>query len=597
MTLAVMPPTGTSRRPPDPVSAYARKVVARKIVTNRLVRLACARHLDDRKNAAAYGLVWNQREADRVIALFAELKLPTGDPFVLQPSQAFIVGSLFGWYLEDGARRFRTAYIEEAKGNGKTPLAAGIGIVGTVADGRQNAEVYTAGVTRDQAHYLWDDGRRMVEASQTLMSLFQVGAHNLFVPSTDSYMRPVSAEARSLDQKRVHMALIDEIHEHEGPLVVEKMRAGVKGDDSALIVEITNSGYDRTSICWQHHVMSVAVLEGTVRNDSWFAFVCGLDDGDDWTDEKVWPKANPLLDVSVTRRYLREQVQEARDMPAKAALVARLNFCVWTEASAGAMVMDRWDAGKPVPLIPAGALVYAGLDLSSTTDLASLVLVHEDDAGVIHVEPHFWCPAAAIEARSRRDHLPYDVWARDGLLTVTDGDVIDYDAILADMTDLSARYQIAECAYLRLNATQFVTAAGSLTTMVPVAQTYIGLSAATKDWLARIAGSTMDAPRIRHGGNPVLRWMAANLVVDTGPNSDMKPSNDRSVERITGQTAAILALGRLVSPHEPAPAEPGILAALRERVAGLEPPERPASPVPAQARAKRTLGAHEEYDG
>ena len=213
-----------------------------------------------------------------------------------------------------------------------------------------------------------------------------------------------------------------------------------------------------------------------MRNDSWFGYVCGLDDGDDWQDEAVWPKANPLLDVTVTRRYLREQVQEARDMPAHAALVARLNFCVWTEASAGAMVMERWDACAAAPLIPRGSVVYAGLDLSSTSDMASLVLLYEDEAGVLHVEPRFWCPAAAVEARTRRDHLPYALWAEQGYLTATDGDVIDYDAILADLTDLAARYQLAEVGFLRLNATQFVTAAGALSTMVPISQTYTGMS-------------------------------------------------------------------------------------------------------------------------
>jgi len=576
MSLSTLPPSsasgtaaGRGTRPrrtaasvtTDPVRAYARAVVAGKIVAGRLVRLACARHLDDLKHAAERGLVWDQDEADRVVAFIGQLTLPSGQPFRLEAPQAFIVGSLFGWHLSDGARRFRTAYIEMGKGNGKTPMAAALGLVGLVADGKRSAEVYTAGVTRDQAHYLWNDALRMVEASPTLRGRIDIGAHNLAVPATDSYMRPVSSEARSLDQKRVHMALVDEIHEHETPLVVEKMRAGTKGDDSALIVEITNSGYDRNSICWQHHTYSIAVLEGTVRNDSWFGFIAALDDGDDWlNDERVWPKANPLLDTTVTRRYLREQVQEARDMPAKAALVARLNFCVWTEASSAAMEMDRWDAGEPVPAIPAGATVYGGIDVSSTTDMTSLVLLREQD-GVVDAVARFWCPQATIELRSRRDHLPYDVWAREGWLTATDGDVTDYDAILADLQTLSERYRIAECAFVRLNATQFVTAAGSLTTMVPVSQTFTGLGAATKDWLARIGGSTKDAPRIRHGGNPILRWMAANLVVDTNGAGDLKPSNERSTERITGQTAAIIALGRLVAPREPEQAAtPGILA-------------------------------------
>lgn len=558
----------------DRTTAYARAVVARRIVTNTLVRQACRRHLDDLRHGKARGLRWDVVEAERAIDLIGAMPLPSGEPFVVQPSQAFIVGSLWGWRTSDGGRRFRTAYIEEGKGNGKTPLAARIGIVGLAADGVAAAEVYTAGVTRDQAQYLWRDGRLVVEASPALRDLIEIGAHNLAVPATDSFMRPVSSEARSLDQKRVHMALIDEVHEHETDLVVEKMRAGTKGDETALIVEITNSGYDRHSICWRHHEYSRAVLDGTTPNDAWFAFVCGLDDGDDWmNDESCWVKANPLLDLTISRRYLREQVQEARDMPAKAALVARLNFCVWTEASSAAIDLERWDACAAPPAIPDGATVYAGLDLSSTTDLAALVLAWADRDGTVHLEPHVWCPESAVEARSRRDRVPYDQWVRSGHLVATPGDVTDYPRIFADLMAISARVRIAECAYVRLNATQFVIAAAELTTMVPVGQTYTAVSEPTKDFLGRIVAGT-----IRHGGHPVLRWMAANLVVDDSPDGDLRPSREHSTERITAMSAAILALSRLTAPHEPESPEPGLLAYYRS-LAGDHAPAPAPSPV------------------
>jgi phage terminase large subunit-like protein len=281
-------------------------------------------------------------------------------------------------------------------------------------------------------------------------------------------------------------------------------------------------------------------------------------------DETCWPKANPLLDVTVSRRYLREQVQEARDMPAKAALVARLNFCVWTESSAGAIEMERWDAeeNRKPPEIPPAATVYGGLDLQSTTDLAALIVAHEADDGSIDLEAYFFCPAAAIESRSRRDHLPYDVWRDQGFITETEGDVTDYDTILAKLADVAGAQRLAEVGFVRLNATQFVTAAGAFTTMVPISQTFMGQSAATKDYLARIA-----AGKVRHGGNPVLRWMAANLVVDQNAGGDLKPSSDRSTERINGQIAAICAMARLAAPHDPTPPEPGILTLFRRQAA------------------------------
>jgi phage terminase large subunit-like protein len=555
----------------DPVTDYARAVVARKIVAGPYVRAACKRHLDD---LAAWkrgerGLIWNLEEANRVIALIGSMPLPDGTPFIVQPSQAFIAGSVFGWYLPGDVRRFRTAFVEEGKGNGKTAFAARLGIILTAADGKHAAEVYTAGVTRDQAHYLWNDALRVVEASETLRGVFEMQAHNLSVPATDSYMRPVSSEARSLDQKRVHAALVDEIHEHATPLVVEKMRAGTKGDERALIFEITNSGYDRHSICWQHHTYSIAVVTGAVQNDSWFAYVCALDEGDKWTDEKVWPKANPLLDVTISRRYLREQVQEAMDMPAKAALVQRLNFCVWTEASAGAIEMSKWDQGNVPPQIEAGEEVYGGLDLSTTTDLSAAIFLRESD-GWLDVICKFWCPKEGIAMRSRRDRVPYQLWAEQGYLIATEGNVVDYasirraisgyyvaDGVVCHDPDCIAdTFHIRELAYDRWNATQLVTQLGDDgANMVPIGQGYASMSAPTKDWLARVASA-----KVRHGGNPILRWMAANLVVTQDPAGNLKPDKDKSTERIDGQVAAIMALARLTAPHDPEASAPGFTA-------------------------------------
>ncbi len=569
MSLQTLPPASASGRPagmgtrprrtagsgtPDPVRTYARDVRAGRVVAGLLVRQACRRHLDDLRHARGRGLVWRGDRADFALGVFGFLRLPTGQPFQLHPAEQFIVGSVFGWYRADGSRRFRTAYVEMGKGNGKTPMAAGIGLIGTLE--RMAAEVYTAGVTRDQANYLLNDARQMIEASPALLRRFDIGAHNLAILSTGSYLRPVSSEARSLDQKRVHMALIDEIHEHRTALVVEKMRAGTKGDDTALIFEITNSGYDRHSVCWQHHEYSRQILAGVVDNDSWFAYIAALDEGDDWTDEAVWPKANPLLDVTVTRRYLREQVQEALDMPAKAALVQRLNFCIWTEASVGAIEMARWDAGSAEPEIVPGMTLYGGLDLASTTDLTALLLLREDETGVLDVLARFWCPAEGIAIRSRRDHVPYELWVRDGSITATEGNVTDYDVVRTEIRDLAETYDIREIGYDRWNATQLVT---QLTedgaTMVPVGQGYASLSAPTKEWLARIASS-----KVRHGGNPVLRWMAANLVVEQDPAGNLKPSKARSSEKIDGQVAGIMALCRLTAPHEPEAQTPGILA-------------------------------------
>ncbi len=463
---------------------------------------------------------------------------------MLSPWQKFIVGSLFGWKGPDGYRRYRKAYVEQGKGNGKSPLAAGIGLFGLVADGEAGAEIYSAAVTRDQAGILFIDAKRMVEASPVLSSRVEVNVGNLAVLSTNSFFRPVSSEARSLDGKRVHMALIDELHEHPTAMVVEKMQAGTKGRRQPLIFEITNSGYDRNSVCWQHHDYSVKVLEGIIPDDGWFAYVCQLDEGDDWQDEAVWRKANPNLDVSITRKYLREQVREAQGMPAKQNIVKRLNFCIWTEQANRWLDMARWDACDaavdPEELV--GKPCFAGLDLSTTTDITALVLAFPDDEGNIAVLPRFWVPGDNIRQRVERDRVPYDQWVDQGLIEATEGNVVDYDVIRERIRELGERYDIRQIAIDRWNATQITTQLmGDGFDMVPWGQGFASMSAPTKELEKLVLGK-----QIRHGGHPVLRWMASNVAVAQDAAGNIKPAKDKSTERIDGIVALVMAIGLII---------------------------------------------------
>lgn len=350
-----------------PVRDYATQVEKGAIVAGRLVRLACERHLRDLKDGHQRGLKFDYAASRWAFDFFSHLRLPVdgeleGRPFELRPFQKFIVGSLFGWKSADGYRRFRTAFIEQGKGNGKTPMAAGVGMLGLVGDGEAAAEIYSGATTAFQAGILFRDARRMAEASPALKSRLKINEHNIAYEKTDSFFRPVSSEHRQLSGPRPHMALIDEIHEHPTALVVDKLRAGTKSRRQALIFEITNSGHDRETVCWQHHDYSAQVLEGVVENDAWFAYVCQLDpcakcyaegnrqptercpDCDQWWDEKVWEKANPGIDAILPRKYLREQVAEARGMPSKEGIVRRLNFCQWTKSVTAAIPMDAWDA-------------------------------------------------------------------------------------------------------------------------------------------------------------------------------------------------------------------------------------------------------------
>jgi phage terminase large subunit-like protein len=559
--------------PADPASTYAAAVLAGEIIAGPLVRAACQRHLNDLEHGHERGLVWDPEAAAYAMEFIGYLRLPEGEvdddtgevkgnPFVLYPAQQFIVGSLFGWYRRDGERRFRTAYIEMGKGSGKTPLAAAVGLLGLVGDQQPAAEVYTAGVTREQAAYLFDDARKMAVASKALHSRLEIQAGNVATPKLGGFMRPVSSEGRSLDQKRVYMALVDELHEHPSGVVVQKMRFGTKGRANALIFEITNSGFDRHSICWQHHDYSRKVVEGLIDGetaDSWFAFVCGLDEGDEWTDPKVWPKANPGIGYTVTERYLREQVDEGLAIPAAADLVKRLNLCIWTEASAGAFDMTRWDACNGEPMIAPGSRVWEGIDLSSTTDVSAVArisprieqrtiepepgLFESEDVEVVDVEMRFYVPREGARRRAERDRVPYLQWIDEGLITATTGDVVDQDAIKVDLAEAAADYEVVDVGFDPWNSTKVVTElVNEGAPMTAVRQGYGSLNAPMKYLLDLVASG-----RLRHGGHPVLRWMASNTVVEVDPAGNVKPSKRLSTERIDGIAALVTAIARYIA--------------------------------------------------
>lgn len=554
-----------------PVEDYARKVLAGEIVAGRLVRLACARHLRDLETGGERGLVWDGAAAARAIQFVGLLMLPNGKAFVLEPFQAFIVGCLFGWKGDDGFRRFRTAYIEMGKGGGKSPLAAAVGLYGLVADGEAAAEVYSAAVTREQAGILFRDAKLMVEASVVLRGRLVNGQNNISFPARAAFFRPVSSEHRGLDGKRPHVVLIDEVHEHPNALVVDKMRAGTKGRRQALIFEITNSGYDRQSVCWAHHTYSVQVLEGSLENDTWFAYVCGLDvceacldagkdqptDGcaacDQWTDEAVWPKANPGLGSILTYKYLREQVQEALGMPSKRNLVLRLNFCVWTQNETRAIAADKWAACSTATEPRAwreamrerlkGQTCYGGLDLGSTSDLCAKVLVFPPAEGPWILLPFFWVPTETARIRSERDQVNYPLWIEQGFILPTEGDTTDYDQIRKDCNELANWFGIVEVGVDRLfQGAQLCTQlAADGFNVIAFAQSFMSMAAPVKRFLELIAAGQID-----HGGNPVLTWMAGNASLEEDVCGNQKFSKRKSREKIDGLVAAVMGLARAI---------------------------------------------------
>ena len=445
-----------------------------------------------------------------------------------------------------------------------TPLAAGVGLYGLVADGEAGAQIYSAAVTRDQAMLSFVDAENMAKESPEIAERIDFNVGNMAVLESNSFFRAISSEKRGLDGKRVHIALVDELHEHPSAIVVDKMRAGTKSRRQALIFEITNSGYDRNTVCYQHHEYSRQVLEGILADDGWFAYVCQLDpcekcaadgksmptDGcpncDQWTDEKTWIKANPGLDAILTRQYLAGQVKEARGMPTKENIVRRLNFCQWTEQDVRWLPMADWDACPKTIDLDAlqGRLCFGGLDLSATSDFTAFVLCFPppDGEGEWIWVPYIWIPGASAEERERRDRLPITAWQRAGYIKMTEGNVVDDDFIVSDIATIAGKFAIKDIGFDSWNA---LHAANRLKDMgfelVEMRQGHATLNEPCKK-LEKL----VRAHELNHGGHPVLRWMASNVVVRLDANANYAPDKAKSGQKIDAIVAGLMAMGRAI---------------------------------------------------
>jgi phage terminase large subunit-like protein len=575
----------------DRVRAFADDVLAGRIIAGPDVRNACKRHLQDLEHGTARGLVWVQDLADRAIGFFEDVLCLNGGeyegkPFLLAPWQAFVVGSLFGWMTEDGFRRFRLAYIETGKGSGKSPLVGGIGLYGLVADGEQRAEVYAAATKRDQAMILFRDAVSMVNMSPLLSRRLQQSGRdekvwNLFYPNTNSFFRPISAD-EGQSGPRPHIGLLDELHEHKSATTVNMMRAGTKNRRKAMVVMITNSGSDKKTVCGQYHDQGVRICKGQDDDDSFFAFICSLDEGDDpFKDESCWPKVNPSLDFIAEgqtdgipgRMYLREQVRASRGLPAQASVVLRLNFCKWTQADSPWLSYEVWrQAGERVPMrMLRNRRCVAGLDLASTTDLTAFVLMfwpvpHDPHWRLL---PYFWIPDHELEDREKKDKVPYALWIKEGHLETTPGRAISKLFVLRRLQKICEYFGVERIAYDRWRIEDLLQLMSehdiTLPEMIGFGQGFKDMGPAVDEFERRLLGLPEQQPVIdldpsefevvsevvdqeeietlRHDENPVMTWCAGNAVIVADPANNRKADKAKATGRIDGIVAAIMATG------------------------------------------------------
>ena len=684
-----------------PTTQYALDVTSGTIVAGPVVRAACKRHLDDLARASSRGLFFDVEKANRALRFFPNvLRLNGGQfegkPFILEPPQQFIIGSLFGWVRENGRRRFRVGYIEMAKGNGKalaidtpiatpsgwttmgeledgdeilddhrqrcivskahpisttercfkltfddgvsivasgdhqwlteiwrtakqslkttheiaetvceyhsifgkrifkceeissvpvrcitvnsisglfragptmivthnSPLVAGIGLFGLIADNEARAEVFAAATKRDQAMILFRDAVAMVNQSPALSKVIKKSGKddkvwNLYHPNSNSFFRPISSDDGQ-SGPRPHIGLIDELHEHKTSHVINMMSAGRKWREQPLIIAITNSGNDKNSVCWEYHEMARQVTSGAMEDDTFFAFVCSLDDEDEpFKDESCWIKANPLLGSVITTEYLRGEVNQAAGMLSKESSVRRLNFCQWTEAFNPLVSMEVWKtAERDFSLeLFRGKDVYIGLDLASTQDLTSAVITCRIDSK-IYWWPEFWLPEGILREKVVKDRVPYDVWKSRGFIRTTPGQAVDKDFVVSQIAELRQTFgfRIVDMPFDRWRIADIKASCQRIGVSFPLTEFGQGFQSMAP--AVDAFETALVQGELVHNGNPCLRWCAGNVVATEDPAGNRKLDKSKATGRIDGIVAGVMA--HLRATQAAKPAEPKI---------------------------------------
>ena len=496
---------------------------------------------------------YDKKKADRAVTFIENLCHTkgkwAGTPFWLLPWQEQLIRDILGIVKADGNRQFRTAFVEICKKVGKSELAAAVALYLLYADNEPSAEVYGAAADRQQASIVFDVAKQMVEMSPALMKRSKLmGATKRIVNySNAGYYQVLSAEVGGKHGFSVSGLVFDEIHTQPNRQLYDVLTKGSSdARQNPLHFIITTAGNDRHSIAYELHTKAVDILEGRRVDPTFYPVVYGLKDDEDWEDEANWYKVNPSLGYTVDIERLRDAYREAKQNPADEVTFKWLRCNMWVSSTV-AWIPDAiyMRGNEPIDVDAlAGRDCYAGLDLSSTGDITALVLIfpprNEDEKYVLL--PYFWIPEETIPRRVKANSVPYDIWEKQGYIMSTEGNVIHYDFIEKFIMDLSEKYHILEIAVDRWNATQMIqNLEGEGFTIVPFGQGFSSMSAPTKEFYRLL----MEG-RIIHGGNPVLRWMAGNVVIDTDPAGNIKVTKAKSKEKIDGIVAAIMVLDRCI---------------------------------------------------
>ena len=472
-----------------------------------------------------------------------------GKRFELMDWQEQIIRDLFGILKPNGYRQFNTAYVEIGKKNGKSELAAAVALLLLCGDGEQRAEIYSCASDRQQASIVFEVAADMVRFCPSLAKRCKIltATKRIIYQPTNSFYQVLSSEAYSKHGFNVSGVVFDELHAMPDRKLFDVMIRG-SGDArmQPLYFLITTAGTDTNSICYEQHAKAKDILEGRKHDSTFYPVIYGADQDDDWTDPKVWAKANPSLGETIPIEKVRDACESAKQNPAEQNAFRQLRLSQWVKQSVRWMPMDKWDACafKVDEKELEGRVCYGGLDLSSTTDLTAFVLVFppQDEEDKYVFLPYFWVPEDTLDLRVKRDHVPYDTWAKQGFIQTTEGNVIHYGFIEKFIEKLGEKFNIKEIAFDRWGAVQMVQNLESMGfTVVPFGQGFKDMSPPTKELMKL----TLEK-KIAHGGNPVLRWNMDNIFIRRDPAGNIKADKEKSTEKIDGAIAAIMGLDRAI---------------------------------------------------
>jgi phage terminase large subunit-like protein len=500
-----------------------------------------------------------------------------GKPFIpLEWQQKDVIMPLFGWKRRNGFRRYRIAYVEIPKKNGKSTLLSGLGLYLLTKDNEQGAEVYSCAADRDQAGIIYQESENMVKASPALKKRLKIisSRSRIIFPKTNSFYRTLSSDANTKEGYNVHGLLFDEFHAQKNSALWDTLRYAGASRTQPLLITITTAGFNRQSICWEQHDYARKVQKGIIEDMSFFPVIYTTNwedaennpdiEEDDWTDPEVWKKANPSLGETIDLDIFAEECAEAQEIPRKQNTFKRYRLNIWTGAETTWLSIDKWKGcnGEPDLEELATLRCWGGFDLSTTTDLTAFSLVFEPDSnGHVWVLCWTWCPKATLEIRIKRDKVPYDTWEREGFLFVTEGSSVDYNYIEQFvLNDIKNQFpNIVVLGYDPWNATQFAqNLEDEGVPVIQIRQGYKTMSPACKELERLVLGVLL-----RHRNNPVLTWAMSNVMIETDAAENIKPTKAKSTERIDPAVSMITALATMMEFGDESPSvyeERGIIS-------------------------------------